>query len=82
MPRPKYLPPPPLEVTLCRDCEHCPPPKAVVRVRDKKRYTTICSLHGNWIGLESATCEDGTNKKRFGKQPTKPLRSETGWEDY
>lgn len=82
MPKPKYLPPPPIEVTLCQDCGYFGEPYRVSKCQDKKRYIFKCKLHGIEIGYSSATCEDATNKKRFGKEHVEPLRSETGWEDY
>lgn len=82
MPKPKYLPPDPIEVTLCWDCEHFDRVVKIVRVRDEKRYIARCSLHGIEIGRSSATCADGTNVKRFGKRHVEPMRSATGWEDY
>lgn len=82
MPKPKYLPPEPIEVTLCWDCNHCGQVFKILRVHGEKHYIAKCNLHGIEIGRSSATCPQGTNLKRFGKQHVEPQRSLTGWEDY
>ena len=82
MPKPSYLPPPPVVVTLCWRCDHRGPVFKHVKLRDGVREIARCNLHGIDVGISSATCEDATNKKRFGKEHVEPLRSETGWEDY
>lgn len=73
-----------LVVSKCFDCEHCGKPYGKHRVNGKTRITRICNKHGIEVGENAATCEDGTNKIPMAgwRRRFRPIRSETGWEDF